>query len=165
MWSRSILAALLILAGCTGGGDGVTRPVSATFVESEDPTAAEIEVTVADRLPLETAELVAPDGSAIAAHRIDRSKVVERHEPEPSVGVGVFAGSRGRVGTSVGINVPVGRSGAPYDPVIESRARLRVPDMAAYRAGWPEYRVRLQLGTSDVNRRTMEIPAPRPPEG
>jgi len=37
--------------------------------------------------------------------------------------------------------------------------------MAEYRARWTEYRVRLHLGTTDTNRRIMEIPAPRPPEG
>jgi len=41
-----------------------------------------------------------------------------------------------------------------------------VGDMAAYRAGWPDWKIRLKVGTPEAgNVRFMEIPAPRPPEG
>jgi hypothetical protein len=156
--------ALLVLAACSGDEDrGISNPVAARFAaEGGD----RIEVTVADPQPVETAELVAPDGAATAAYQIDRSKTVEEDgRASPSVGVGVFGGSSGHIGTSVGIGIPIFGNGAPEDPVIDSRALIRVPDMAAYRARWTEYRLRLHLGTTDTNRRIMEIPAPRPPEG
>lgn len=159
-----VLLALMILAGCSaGGGAIVSRPVSAEFAKAA-PDAIEVEVK--DRQPVETAELVAPDGSATPAYQIDRSKVVESYAPEPAFGVGVFGGSSGHIGTSVGINIPIGRSDtAPYEPVIESRALIRVPDMAAYRSNWQNWKIRIELGTSETNERVMEIPAPRPPEG
>ncbi len=158
------LLVLLAVAACAGDDDrGFSSPVAAGFAAG---AADRIEVTVADSQPVETAELVAPDGSVTAAYQIDRSKTIdEGGGPQPSVGVGVFGGSSGQIGTSVGINFPVGRSGAPSDPVIDSRALILVPDMAAYRAGWTGYRLRLHLGTTETNRRVMEIPAPRPPEG
>ncbi|GIK97568.1 MAG: hypothetical protein BroJett029_17770 [Alphaproteobacteria bacterium] len=158
--------AFALLAACSaGGGDIVSSPVGAAFSLAEG-RVGEIEVTVADRQPVETAALVAPDGEATPAHQIDRSKTVEDEGGfMPSFGVGVFGGSSGHVGTSVGINIPVGRSGAPHDPVIDSRARIRVPDMAAYRAGWQDWKIRIELGTGAADRRVMEIPAPRPPEG
>lgn len=156
--------ALLLLAACAGDRGGIpTSPVEARFAAA---SADQIEVTVKDRQPVETAELVAPDGAVTEAHQIDRNKTVERgYEPAPSVGVGVFGGSSGRIGTSVGIGFPLFGSSASAEPVIDSRVLIRVPDMAAYRQRWPDYRLRLRLGTTDTNRRVMEIPAPRPPEG
>jgi hypothetical protein len=156
--------ALVALAACSGDEDrGFSNPVAARFAaEAGD----RIEVTVADPQPVETAELVAPDGAATEAYQIDRSKTVEEDgRASPSVGVGVFGGSSGHIGTSIGIGIPIFGSGAPEDPVIDSRVLIRVPDMAAYRASWQDYRLRLHLGTTDTNRRIMEIPAPRPPEG
>jgi hypothetical protein len=162
---RTILCVLaLLLAACSGDEDrGISNPVAARFAAD---AGDRIEVTVADPQPVETAELIAPDGGATAAYQIDRSKTVEEDGgPAPSVGVGVFGGSSGHIGTSIGIGIPIFGSGAPEDPVIDSRALIRVPDMAAYRAHWTEYRLRLHLGTTETNRRIMEIPAPRPPEG
>lgn len=159
------LAALLLLAACSGDGGDITRPVSAEFAPADTETAgAAIEVTVEDRQPVETAELVAPDGSATPAHQIDRSRIVEHGAAQPSIGVGVFGGSSGRVGGGVGIGFPMGSSGS-YDRVIDSRALIRVPDMAAYRQGWQDWKIRIRLGTTETNERVMEIPAPRPPEG
>ena len=158
-----LLAALLLSACADGGGEIVSSPVQAAFAPG---SGDHIAVTVADPQPVEAAELVAPDGSVTPADQIERSRTVERGGGrEPSIGVGVFGGSSGRIGTSVGINVPLGGIGAPDDPVIDSRALIEVPDMDDYRARWTEYRVRLHLGTNAANRRVMEIPAPRPPEG
>lgn len=158
------LLALLALAACSGDADrGISNPVAARFAtESGD----RIEVSVADSQPVESAELIAPGGATTAAYQIDRSKTVtEDGGGAPSVGVGVFGGSSGHVGTSIGIGFPLFGDDAPEDPVIDSRVLILVPDMAAYRAGWQDYRLRLHLGTTETNRRIMEIPAPRPPEG
>ena len=128
--------ALLILAACAGDEDRVPiNPVAARFAAA---SADSIEVTVKDPQPVETAELVAPDGAATEAYQIDRSKTVEEgYRPAPSVGVGVFGGSSGNIGTSIGIGFPLfGDSAPPRDPVIDSRVLIRVPDMTAYRAGW-----------------------------
>jgi hypothetical protein len=160
------LLALFVLAACAGDRERhISSPVAARFAD-EAASAPEIEITATDRQPVETAELIAPDGTAIPAHQIDRSKTVEETRGgDPSVGVGVFGGSSGHIGTSVGIGFPLFGDGSSRDPVIDSRALIRIPDMAAYRAGWQQYRLRLRFGAAPENERVMEIPAPRPPEG
>ena len=163
------LLALLVLAACAGERNRhISSPVAARFADATvgaPEIAPEIEITATDRQPVETAELIAPDGTAIPAHQIDRNKTVEESRGgAPSVGVGVFGGSSGNVGTSIGIGFPLFGDDEEREPVIDSRALIRVPDMDAYRAGWQHYRLRLRFGLPE-NERVMEIPAPRPPEG
>jgi len=158
---------LLLLAACgSGSGLGGTGPgASAAFAAGEEDV---VEVRVVDRLPLESAELVAPDGRVHPAREIERDRIVEeRPRPRPGFGVGVFGGSRGHVGTGVGIGFPIGGfDTGPGETRYESRARIPVDDMAAYRAGWPGWKVRLTVGIQEAgNIRAMEIPAPRPPDG
>ncbi len=158
------LLALLVLAACSGDRDeGISNPVTARFIPG-GADASRIEVAVTDRQAVETAELVAPDGAVTSAHQIERDRIVAGGGPGPSVGVGVFGGSSGDIGTSIGIGIPIFGDYDTGDPAIDSRAVIRVPDLAAYRAGWQHYRVRLHLGPPE-NERVMEIPAPRPPEG
>ncbi len=165
MRAFACLLALIVLAACAGEREPhITSPVAARFADGA-AGAPEIEITASDRQPMETAELIAPDGSAIPAHQIDRNKTVEETRGgAPSVGVGVFGGSSGRVGTSIGIGFPLFGDDEQRDAVIDSRALIRVPDMNAYRADWQHYRLRLRFGPPE-NERVMEIPAPRPPEG
>ena len=161
------LLALLALAACSGDrDDGISSPVAARFIPG-GADAPQIEIEVTDRQAVETAELVAPDGAVTSAHQINRDRIVEggRGGASPSVGVGVFGGSSGDIGTSIGIGIPIFGGYDPGDPAIDSRAVIRVPDLAAYRAGWQQYRVRLRFGAAPENERVMEIPAPRPPEG
>lgn len=159
------LLSLLLVAACAGERERpISRPVNAQFA-SQALSEDRVEVTAIDRQAMESAELVAPDGTAIAAYQIDRNRtVVDGDGPRPSVGVGVFGGSSGHIGTSVGIGFPLFGADDPDEPVIDSRALIRVPDMAAYRAVWQTYRVRLRFGPPE-NERVMELPAPRPPEG
>jgi hypothetical protein len=166
----AIAALLLLLAACSSdNGSGATAQApNARFA----PDAADVvEVRITDRLPLEAAELVAPDGSSVAARDIQRDRIVEQRQPVragPAFGVGVFGGSGGHFGTGAGIGFPIGGYGyesGPGETRVQSLARIEIPDMAAYRAGWPNWKVRLKLGTTEAGNRTIEIPAPRPPEG
>jgi hypothetical protein len=80
------------------------------------------------------------------------------------VGVGVGGGSGGfGVGTGVGFGFPLGGGyDAPRDGRVASTAKIRVPDMAGYRAGWQRWTVRVTLG-EDGSGRVIEVAAPPPP--
>ncbi len=161
------LALLCLLAACSSGGGsgGIAQTANASFA----PGAPDVlEVRLTDRLPLESAQLVAPDGRFFPAREIERDRIVEQYpRAAPGFGVGVFGGSSGHVGTSVGVGFPIGGYGSgPRETRVQSLARIPVGDMAGYRAGWQHWKIRLQVGTPEAgNARTMEIPAPRPPEG
>lgn len=165
---KLLLAVLvLLLASCAGERESadIERSATAAFAPG---TPDVVEVRLVDRLALESAELVAPDGRIFLAREIERDRVVEApSRPGPGFGVGVFGGSSGHVGTSVGIGFPIGGFGdGAGETRVESRARIPVGDGAAYRAGWQSWKIRLKVGTPAAgNVRFMEIPAPRPPEG
>ena len=166
MVRRIGLTVLLLLAACAGntsGGGSISQPVTTAFAPG---SADVIEVQVTDPLPVQQAELHAPDGRIFLAYQIDHDRVrQERGGYSPfGIGLGVFGGSASHVGTSVGIGLPFGGiEPAPREPQVMSLARIRVEDMAAYRTSWPGWKLRLRLG--DANPRFMELPAPRPPEG
>lgn len=156
-----------VLAACAAerGAEDAASPVAAYFSEQAVDV---IEVRVADRQPVDKVELFAPDGRIFLAHRIDREKEAAGGGARPSfgLGVGVFGGSSTRVGTSIGLGFPLGGIEQPYrEPGYTSLAAVRVSDMAAYRADWQRWVLRIRLGTPETSFRFMEIPAPRPPEG
>ena len=161
----ALLGAALLLAACAGDDRPapIASPVAARFVAD---MADVIEVEISDRQPVDQVELLAPDGRVIPAYQILRETAVEAGVGlRPSIGVGVSGGSSSRVGVGVGIGFPIGGFERPADaPRVRSLARLRVPDMAAYRAAWPHWVLRIRLGTPEAGLRFMEIPAPRPPE-
>ncbi len=170
---KAVLAPLLIallLAGCASEDGGGRRavsppPVTAGFL-AETPDV--IELSVIDRQPVDKVELLAPDGRIFLAHRIDREKTTRdsRAGGGLGVGVGVFGGSSTKVGTSFGIGFPLGGVEAPPTaPHYESVALVRVEDMAGYRSSWPRWVLRIRLGTPETSFRSIEIPAPRPPDG
>jgi len=143
------------------------NPVVTSFSESETDTLI---VQVTDRQPLIQAELASPDGQIFTAHQIDRERLSRGgggyYYDQPTVGVGVGGSSGGNVGvgTGIGIGFPLGGgSSAPRDPRVESTAKIRVPDMAAYRGRWQQWKVRVTLGEGG-SRRVIEVAAP-PPAG
>lgn len=169
-----ILISALLLAACTdtaappapAGSAG--NPVLASFAAGEKDTLA---VEVSDRDPVNRVELAAPDGRVYTAHQIDRERLNRaggRVEPGMGVGLGVGVGSGGRVGVgsgvSLGFPLNIGGSAARTEPRVESRALIRVPDMAAYRAGWSGWKVRVYLGNGATSR-VIEVAAPTPPAG
>lgn len=162
-----LLCCCFLLAACAGerGGGAGAPPVTTSFAADAADT---IEVMVTAERPVESAELAAPDGRVYPAYQILRDRVVEERGggflPSLGIGVGVFGGSSTRVGTNVGVGFPLGGiGGGGSEAEVTSRARIRVEDMEAYRAGWQDWTVRLQLGKSETGLRLMEVPAPPPP--
>jgi hypothetical protein len=160
--------ALVALAACASDKErAAAEAPRPDYLASFAPEAADLLlVEVRDDDPVRAARLVAPDGAAIEAHAIDS----ERHSRGgggggfyPSVGVGVGGGSGGGgVSTGVGIGFPIfGGGGGGGRTEYESVARIRIPDLAAYRANWQSYEVRVTLGEG-ADAHEVVIPAPEP---
>jgi hypothetical protein len=123
-----------------------------------------IEVDAVDRLPLRTAELVAPDGEATPAYYL---------HVNPAPGVTFYQRSFDTPfeGNSFGVSslapVPTNVSGAPQGDArllaMVSTASIRLPDEVAYRRDWRSYRIFVSFGdvAGEVERRVL--PAPEPP--
>lgn len=164
--------ALLALAGC-GSGQPSAPPagwpeISAGF--QPGAAAQVIELLVVDPLPLDGAELIWPDGRVVPSDPI----ATIAHGGASSgysgggvgVGFGVFGGSASGTSTGIGLSLPIfGFGGGAERPsTYESRTRFFVPDMEAYRAGWPSWRIRLRLGNPmQGTPRYHLIAAPPPP--
>ncbi len=154
----------LLVSACAGdppGGRSTPRDVSgsAFFREAEDT----IEVRGFGRWPLRRAVLVSPDGSSLDALDI-RNERVAGEEPglRPSVGIGGSGGSRSGTDIGVGISIPIlGGGGTPAS--IASGASFPVIEMAAYRATWKLWVVRMEFDGPEGRARHLDVPAPEPP--
>jgi len=126
-----------------------------------------IEVDAVDRLPLRTAELVAPDGDATSASYLHVN-------PSPSVTYyqrfadSPYGGSTFGIGNlAAGVPFPADLAGAPQGNAkllaMVSTASITLPDEVAYRREWRSYRIFLSFGDlpDEVERRVL--PAPEPP--
>ncbi len=158
----TVLAAFFagtLLAGCSSSSD----PAVAHADFDLDWDDGEIIVIALDDVrSFDAAALVAPDGSEIAAFQIDRDREISRDAVQPSVGTGVSGGSGG-FGVGVGLSFPLGNDD-PDEIGYRSVAKIRVPDMPAYRAGWQDWVLRIHQPAEDIwNERTLELPAPEPP--
>jgi hypothetical protein len=162
-----ILAAFLVTA-CSnygGGGSGyggTTSYSSNAHFLADDPTV--IEVTVRDPLPVARVVLTDPTGAETQAFDIQRDRQTYRSGggAAPSMGVGVFGGSSGHVGTGVGIGFPLysGQSGST-SAVVDSRAKVRIGNPVLYRSTWQSWKLRAELDDG-VTRRTIELAPPKP---
>lgn len=155
MLGRCFVAfAFLALAACAG--DQGPREPRVMVLYLANPGAIEVSVIGP---ALASALLVDASGRAIAAETI----VVERDpiaaSPSPDVGVGVFGGSRGGIGTGVFVGVPIlGTSRAERST---SRARVPLSDVEAYRAQWRTSVLRLTFaGARAIG--PIDVPAPEP---
>ncbi|HWA43754.1 MAG TPA: hypothetical protein VHA10_11125 [Hypericibacter adhaerens] len=146
------------------GAGGIYLPVTARFLIDRPQT---IEVSIRDAQPADRVQLVAPDGSVIDAYQLDR-EFIQATESGPSgfnMGVGVSGGSSSGVQPSFGIGFPIFGS-APRSPQrdeVQTKALIRVADMAAYRANWQKMVLRMYMGEKSVSPRKMEMAAPAPP--
>ncbi len=171
-----ILISAFLMAGCANnqGTDGQkgspANPVVTSFSRSEQDT---LQVQVTDREPVTKAELASPDGRIFLAHQIDRERLTRQGgsygQPSMGVGVGVGGGSGGDVGTGVGVGFGfpfvIGGGGDGYRaPRVASTALIHVPDMAAYRAQWQQWKVRVYIGEG-ASQRVIEVAAPQPAAG
>jgi hypothetical protein len=164
---------VLMLAACSGnsGGSGyggagsgnASYGANAHFLAS-DPTV--IEVTVRDPAPVSRVILIDPTGAETAAYDIQRDTQTYHsgnYGASPSVGVGVFGGSSGHVGTGIGIGVPIFSSGPSNysSAVVDSTAKVRISNPVLYRTSWQSWKLRVEFGDGS-NARTVEVVPPRP---
>lgn len=161
------VVALLAVAGCSGSGGPASTPpavrsISVSYVPSDSAPA--VAVAVSHPQPLVSVELVAPDGRTAAASLIERDAPRSSPSVAPTVGVGVFGGSGGGgIGTGLGLGFPLGGSAAPPPAAGHgARARVVIPDPAAYRRDWPNTVVRLRFGAAPEPVTVADIPAPEP---
>jgi hypothetical protein len=168
MTKHPILPALafLLLAACgynSAKPGGIDESVTSA-ISAEDESI--IVVTVRDPLPVKSARLIDPAGQATEAFAVDtdRATYSDGGGLKPNVGVGVTGGSNGGVSTGIGIGFPLfgSGSGTATHRVTESRIRLRIADMGAYRLNWQRYKLAVDLDDG-VNRRSFQMvpPAPR----
>ena len=162
----SVAAALLFL-GCATANAADRDDFDLDWDDGEI-----IVIELQDRRTFDTARLVAPDGTEIAAFLIDRERTDYAGDNGSGmswgIGTGVAVGTGGSsgVGVGVGIGFPIGGSGSNDPSTISYRteAQIRVPDMAAYRANWQEWVLRIHLPKDELwTERTIELPAPEPP--
>jgi hypothetical protein len=162
----TILLALVTLAACGYNSQkpsGIDESVTAA-ISAEDESV--ILISVRDPLPVTSARLIDPAGKVTEAFAIDTDRATYSNGGgvQPNVGVGVTGGSNGGVSTGIGIGFPLfgSGSGTATHRVTESRVRLRIADLAAYRLNWQRYAIAVDLDDG-VNRRSFQMipPAPR----
>ncbi|MBI3451499.1 MAG: hypothetical protein HY057_01435 [Rhodospirillales bacterium] len=164
-----ILAVLLLpglLPACADAPAAPRPSLSAGFVVAEQG----IEIRARDPLPLRRAALILPGGASVPAHEIasTRPPPPETSRPEqPGVSIEGSGGSRSGTDTAIVLSLPVdlgvlGRERRASGRLIESRARIDVPDPAAYRRDWSGAILRLTFGDPPGEVRTVDFPAPDP---
>ena len=163
---RFLCLALLLLSACAQhkGATPAPPPLTVGFAAGLPDV---IEVTMTDRQPVQQASLVPPGGKPIEAYQISRDRLAAASDPgiAAGLGMGIFGGSSGGVSTGFGIGFPLfGSPPPPAEPVVQSHALIRIDDMKAYRAGWPQWKLHLHMGSPETSERDVEFPAPRPPE-
>ena len=122
-----------------------------------------IVVELEDVRSFDQAVLVAPDGTEFPAFSMERDRETSTQAVQPSVGTGVSGGSNG-VGVGVGLSIPLGGFDDDTSVDYRTRAQIRVPDMAAYRASWQQWQLRIHQPMEDIyGERTLVLPAPEPP--
>lgn len=163
-----ILPPMMLLAACAGGPPPAAGPQPG--VRAEFPPgglSGVIRVDALDRLPLRTAELVAPDGSTTPANSIDA-------EANPSTANGQSSLSDPWRNSELGNPPDSLPGGSGIEPAARSEARLlltvstaaiTLPDPVAYGRDWQHYRIRLGFAAAGNRLDIREIPAPAPPPG
>ncbi len=146
----------LFLASCAPAA-----PPPASLSAGLLPEGAGIEIRARDRLPLTAARLVLPDGTSVAADRLFASPPQGAAPERPGVGVGASGGSSSGIGTGVMFSVPLEwftRSSTPA--LIDSAARIALPDPAAWPDLAPRARLELEFGRPPGETRRVTMPAP-----
>ncbi len=162
---RPFLAAVAALLIASGPAAAVTEE----DFEFDWDDGEIIVIELDDARTFDEAVLIAPDGREIAAYEIDRDRETSSGSSGTSwgmgTGIGVGTGGSSGVGVGVGIGFPVAGSSDGTTTRYETEARIRVPDMAAYRAGWQGWVLRVHLpAEGPATERTIDFPAPEPPE-
>lgn len=162
------LSMIALLAACGGEGGLPSLPTDQVVVRFPPGGVVNvIEVDAVDRLPLRTAELVAPDGQTTSASylHVNPSPGLTFYQrfPDSPYGGGTF----GIGSLASGVPFPADLAGAPQGDAtllaMVSTATIPLPDEIAYRREWRSYRIFLSFGDlpGEVERRVL--PAPEPP--
>ena len=150
----------MLLAGCSSNS---SQTVEGADFDLDWDDGAIIVVELEDVRSFDQAVLVAPDGTEFPAFSMERDRETSTQSVQPSVGTGVSGGSNG-VGVGVGLSIPLGGFDDDTSVDYPTRAQIRVPDMAAYRASWQQWQLRIHQPMEDIyGERTLVLPAPEPP--
>lgn len=169
---RTILpiVTMFLLVACSSnpggsgyGGTGSTPYATDAHFLKDDPTV--IELKVRDPLPVARVVLIDPTGAEMEAYDIQRDTQTYRSDggARPNVGVGVFGGSSGRIGTGVGIGFPIFSSGQSNytSTVVDSTAKVKIGNPVLYRESWQSWKLRAELDDGRT-KRTIEMVPPKP---
>jgi hypothetical protein len=164
----AFLLTLAFVVAC--GPESGLAPLPTDQVRARFPPGGvvnSIEIDAIDRLPLRTAELVAPDGQATPASylHVSASPSVTFYQRQIDTPYEGNLSGIGNVGP-----VPAVVSGAPQGDAqllaMVSTASIPLPDEIEYRRDWRSYRIFLSFGdlAGEVERRVLPAPEP-PPKG
>ena len=167
------VVATFLIVGMLAACDYVSGPPSlpSDQVRAYFPSggvADAIEVDATNRLPLRTAELVAPNGDATPASYLHVSSdpgvtYYQRFFNSPYVGNAMGVGT---IVVGNPVTTDIGR-GAPQGAVrllaMVSTASIPLPDEIAYRRDWRSYRVFLSFGDLSGEVERQVLPAPETP--
>jgi len=128
-----------------------------------------VTVTITDATShyrVEQVELLGPGGVRLPAgpleRQVERSYGYTTETPPGTFALGVFGGSSSGVGLGMGANKPLGIHDSNGPPRTTTRARIALPDPAAYRRDSAAWKLAVQLIDSQGANSLVEIPAPRP---
>jgi hypothetical protein len=162
------LGALVVAAGC---GDSGLPPLPTDQVSARFPSGGvvdAIEIDAVDRLPLRSAELIAPDGEATPAsylHVVSSPGVTfyQRFFGSPYASNSFEAGNNGSK-TPFPPDIIGAPQGSAQLLAMVSTASIPLPDEVAYRRDWRSYRIFLSFGDlpGEVERRVLAAPEPPP---
>ncbi len=162
---------LALFAGCSA--ESGLSPLPEDQVRARFPPGRvvdTIEVDAVDRLPLRSAELIAPDGEATTASylHVEAAPSVAFHQRVVDI---PYAGNPIGLGNlTPGTPFPADIGGVPQGNArllaMVSTASIALPDEVAYRRNWRSYRIFLSFGDlpGEVERRVLPAPEP-PPKG
>jgi hypothetical protein len=168
MRAAAFLLLLAVVSACAS--EGGLAPLPTDQVRARFPPGGvvnSIEIDAVDRLPLRTAELVAPDGQATPASylHVSASPSVTFYQRE--IDTPYEGNVSGIHGSAL---VPGVVTGAPQGDAqllaMVSTASIPLPDEIEYRRDWRSYRIFLSFGdlAGEVERRVLPAPEP-PPKG
>lgn len=159
--------AFILLAAC-GDSSGLA-PLPTDQIRARFPAGGVvevIEVDAVDRLPLRSAELIAPDGEATAAASIavnpaPGSTFSQQFPNGPYAGTAFGVSSIGAKALAPGV---VGAAPETRTQLLAtvSTASISLPDPVEYRRDWRNFRIRLRFGDPPSEVQTREIAAPEP---
>jgi hypothetical protein len=165
---NQLAASILILAllvGCSV--ESGLPPLATDQVKARFPPGGvvnSIEIDAVNRLPLRTAELVAPDGQATPASylHVNPSPSVSFYQRQIDTPFG------GNIAGIVNLTpVPAIVAGAPQGDAqflaMVSTASIPLPDEIEYRRDWRSYRIFLSFGDIAGEVERVVLPAPEPP--